>query len=184
MKRNPLILASVGGAAAVLAAAGIFLGVTAADNDRARQTTLTAATGAPDETTPAAPDTVTPPTDPGTVAPPTDPGSVAPPTDPTTATPPAGTGSPDATDKISRERAGEIALAHAGGGRITEIDRDRENKRPVWEVEIVKGDVEHEIDVDRETGQVLKAEQERYDGDDDDRDDDDDDDDDDDRDDD
>ncbi|MFI7026046.1 PepSY domain-containing protein [Micromonospora sp. NPDC049900] len=177
MKRNPLILASVGGAAAVLAAAGIFLGVTAADNDRTRQTTLTAATAAPEETAPAAPDAVTPPADPGTVAPPSDPGSVAPPTDPSTAAPPAGT-SPDAADKISRERAGEIALAHVGGGRITEVDRDRENKRPVWEVEIVNGDVEHEVDVDRETGQVLKAEQERYDGDDDDRDDDDDDDDD------
>ncbi|TBL40913.1 hypothetical protein EYA84_06285, partial [Verrucosispora sp. SN26_14.1] len=91
MKRNPLILASVGGAAAVLAAAGIFLGVTAADTDRARQTTLTAATAAPEETTPVAPDAVTPPADPGTVAPPTDPGTVAPPANPTTAPPPAGT---------------------------------------------------------------------------------------------
>ncbi|GIJ80778.1 Peptidase propeptide and YPEB domain-containing protein [Micromonospora phaseoli] len=163
MKRNPLILASVGGAAAVLAIAGVFLGVAAADNDRAQQATLTAATGAPGV-----------PDDSGTASIPADP-TVAP-ADPTVA--PTGSGSPaSGDDAVSRERAGELALAHAGGGRITdEIERDRENGRAVWEVEIVKGDTEHEIDIDRQTGEVVKAEQEPADDDDDDRDDDDDDD--------
>ncbi|MEV6814995.1 PepSY domain-containing protein, partial [Micromonospora sp. NPDC051296] len=41
--------------------------------------------------------------------------------------------------------------------------------RPVWEVEIIKGGTEHEIDIDRETGAVVKAEQEPVDDDDDDR---------------
>ncbi len=68
-------------------------------------------------------------------------------------------------DAVSSERAGEIALAHVGGGQITEIERDRENSRPVWEVEIVRGETEHEIDIDRETGQVVKAEQEPVDDD-------------------
>ncbi|MFI7550337.1 PepSY domain-containing protein [Micromonospora sediminimaris] len=167
MKRNPLILASVGGAAAVLAAAGVFLGVAAADDNPARQTTLTAATGAPT--------TAAVPTDPATADPSgtttADPSSAA-------STVPAQTQSATEGDAVSRERAGEIALAQAGGGQITETDRDEENGRAVWEVEIVNGGTEHEIDVDRQSGEVVKAEQEPVDDDDqddnDDRDDDDD----------
>ncbi|MFD0786511.1 PepSY domain-containing protein, partial [Micromonospora azadirachtae] len=64
------------------------------------------------------------------------------------------------------QRAGEIALARAGGGRITEIEAEQEHGRPVWSVEIVSGDVEHDIDVDRDNGAVLRAEQERADDDD------------------
>lgn len=52
MKRNPLILASVGGVAA-LAVAGATLGLAAADGGPARATTLAAATTAP--STPATP---------------------------------------------------------------------------------------------------------------------------------
>ncbi|GIJ33194.1 PepSY domain-containing protein [Micromonospora sediminimaris] len=173
MKRNPLILASVGGAAAVLAAAGVFLGVAAADDNPARQTTLTAATGAP--TTAAVP---ADPTGPATADPSgtttADPSSAA-------STVPVQTQSATEGDAVSRERAGEIALAQAGGGQITETDRDEENGRAVWEVEIVNGGTEHEIDVDRQSGEVVKAEQEPVDDDrddDDDQDDDDDDDDD------
>ncbi|RIV36827.1 PepSY domain-containing protein [Micromonospora radicis] len=171
MKRNPLILASVGGAAAVLAAAGVFLGVTAADNGQARSTTLTAATGAP--TTAGTPDDDVTPDDSGTVGTPTDPTASGTPAGPTSSAAPTDSGTPAAgADAVSAERAGELALAHVGGGgRITEIDRDRENGRPVWEVEIVKGDTEHEIDIDRETGAVVKAEQEPVDHDDDDDDD-------------
>ncbi|WBB47387.1 PepSY domain-containing protein [Verrucosispora sp. WMMA2044] len=166
MKRNPLILASVGGAAAVLAVAGAFLGVTAADDSRARQTTLTAATGAP--TTAGVPEGTTGATAPGptgTTAT-ADPTSVAPST-------PAQTQPATEGDAVSRERAGEIALAQAGGGRITETDRDEENGRAIWEVEIVNGGTEHEIDVDRQSGEIVKAEQEPADEDEDDRDEDD-----------
>ena len=171
MKRNPLMLASVGGAAAVLAATGVFLGITAADSDRTQRTTLTAATSAP--TTAGVPDDDASSVAPATPSDPTVTGTPVAPQSPATPTEGATSGSQDA---VSAERAGELALAKAGGGRITEIDRDREDGRPVWEVEIVNGDVEHEIEIDRETGAVLKAEQEPVDDDDDDRDDDDDDD--------
>ncbi|MFF5219069.1 PepSY domain-containing protein [Micromonospora sp. NPDC000442] len=162
MKRNPLILASVGGAAAVLAVAGVFLGVAAADDSRARQTTLTAATGAPASTT------TIDPTDTTTTGP-----SATTTAEPTGAAPSTPGQNQQATegDAVSRERAGEIALAQAGGGRITETDRDEENGRAVWEVEIVNGGTEHEIDVDRQSGEVVKAEQEPVDDDDDDDDD-------------
>ncbi|MDG4792911.1 PepSY domain-containing protein [Micromonospora sp. WMMD1082] len=164
MKRNPLILASAGGAAAVLAVTGVLLGVAAADNSRAEQATLTAATSAP--TTAGVPDDATP-DDSGTLGTPAEPTGAATPADPGNAGTPA-----TAADAVSLERAGEIAVAHVGGGRITEIERDREKGRPVWEVEIVRGNTEHEIYVDRETGTVVKAEQEPVDDDDDDDDDD------------
>ncbi|MEV7229356.1 PepSY domain-containing protein [Polymorphospora sp. NPDC051019] len=69
----------------------------------------------------------------------------------------AGTG--PAADPVSAERAKEIALGRVGGGTVEEVDRDREHGRPVWEVEIYKGQVEYEVDVDRETGEIVKFEQ-------------------------
>ncbi|MEU6020591.1 PepSY domain-containing protein [Micromonospora sp. NPDC047134] len=171
MKRNPMLLVAVGGTAAVLAATGVFLGVTAADSNQARPTKLIAATSSP--TTEEVPDEATPaaPSDPAATVPaaPSDP--AAPQTSPVVPTEGATPGS--GQDAVSAERAGEIALAKVGGGQITEVDRDQEDNRPVWEVEIVNGDIEHEIEIDRETGEVLKAEQEPVDDDDDDDDDDD-----------
>ncbi|MER5705411.1 PepSY domain-containing protein [Micromonospora sp. NPDC002296] len=160
MKRNSLIKASVGGAA-MLAVAGVALGVTAAD-DRAVPTALVAATVAPAAT--GSPDVPT--SAPATGAPAT--GSPA-----GTATPPP-TGSP-AGGSIDERRAGEIALARAGGGRIVEVEAEDEDGRQVWSVEIVDGQTEHEVDVDRNDGAVVKAEQEPVDADDDDDDDSDDD---------
>ncbi|MTK01112.1 PepSY domain-containing protein [Micromonospora sp. CP22] len=146
MKRKPLMLATVGGTAAVLTVAGVFLGVAAADDTRTRQTTLTAATAPPSGTTTADP---TAPADPtGTPVPPSQPATEG--------------------DAVSMERAVEIALAQVGGGQVTETERDEEDGRAVWEVEIVNGDTEHEIDVDRQTGEIVKAEQEPVDDDDDD----------------
>ncbi|MFI1197188.1 PepSY domain-containing protein [Micromonospora sp. NPDC020750] len=158
MKRNSLIMASVGGAA-MLAVAGVALGVTAAD-DRAAPTALVAATVAPAAT--GSPDDA-PTSVPATGAPAT--GSPA-----GTATPPP-TGSP-AGGSVDERRAGEIALARAGGGRIVEVEAEDEDGRQVWSVEIVDGQTEHEVDVDRNDGTVVKAEQEPVDDDDDDDDDD------------
>ncbi|MGN9764350.1 PepSY domain-containing protein [Micromonospora sp. SD12] len=177
MKRKSLMLASLGGAA-VLAVTGASFGVAAADNGAARATTLAAATTAP--------------TAPGT---PSGTGSGAPATSgaPTTGTPaapasPSGSGTPSGSsapatggDEVSEQRAREIALARAGGGEVVEVEREDEDGRAVWSVEIVSGQTEHEVDVDRGDGSVVKAEQEPVDDDDDDDRDDDSDDDDDDR---
>ncbi|MGC4786848.1 PepSY domain-containing protein [Micromonospora sp. DT178] len=167
MKRKSLMLVSLGGAA-VLAVTGATFGVAAADNGAARATTLAAATTAP--TAPATPGT---PSGTGSSAPAT---SGAPTTGGTPA--PSGSGAPaTGDDAVTEQRAGEIALARAGGGKIVEVEREDEDGRAVWSVEIVAGQTEHEIDVDRGDGTVVKAEQEPVDDDDDDRDDDDDDDD-------
>ncbi|MEV4808433.1 PepSY domain-containing protein [Micromonospora avicenniae] len=160
MKRSSMLLASAGGAA-VLAVAGVAIGATVADDRRDRDTTLAAAT-----TAPTAPDdsatSGTPDDSAGTGAPSTTAGtpSGAP---SSSGAPAGGTGG----DRIGPQRAGEIALARAGGGRITEIEAEQEHGRPVWSVEIVSGDVEHDIDVDRDNGAVLRAEREQADDDDD-----------------
>ncbi|WP_328534064.1 PepSY domain-containing protein [Micromonospora zamorensis] len=165
MKRTNLLLATVGGSA-VLAVAGVALGVNAANDSRTGGTTLAAATVAPTATD--APGASGSPSASGT------PSAETPSGTPSSGTPSAGT-SP-AGSAVDEKRAGEIALAKAGGGQIVEVESEQEHGRPVWSVEIVAGDIEHEVDVDRDNGSVVKAEQEPVDGDDDadDKDDDDD----------
>ncbi|MEU7848897.1 PepSY domain-containing protein [Micromonospora parva] len=150
MKRTNLLLASVGGSA-VLAVAGVALGVTAANDSRTGGTALAAATVAPAATdAPSAPS--------GT------PSSGVPSAGTPSGTP--STGSAPTGSAVDETRAGEIALAKAGGGQIVEVEAEQENGRPVWSVEIVAGDTEHEVDVDRDNGSVVKAEQEPVDDDD------------------
>ncbi|MGW3601955.1 PepSY domain-containing protein [Micromonospora sp. NPDC005161] len=161
MKRSSLLLASVGGAA-VLAVAGVAVGVSAAGDPRASGTTLAAATVGPTATD-APDDSATRGTTPA-------PGTSGTTAAPSTSGTPSGGGSP-AGAAVNEQRAGEIALARAGGGRITEVEAEQEHGRPVWSVEIIAGDIEHEVDVDRDNGTVVKAEQESVDDGDDDGDD-------------
>ncbi|TNH24936.1 hypothetical protein FHG89_23920 [Micromonospora orduensis] len=153
MKRTNLLLATVGGSA-VLAVAGVALGVNAANDSRSGGTALAAATVAPTATD--APETSGSP-------------SAGTPSGTPTSGTPSGTptaGSAPAGAAVDEQRAGEIALARAGGGRIVEVEAEQENGRQVWSVEIVAGDTEHEVDVDRDNGSVVKAEQEPADDDD------------------
>lgn len=60
---------------------------------------------------------------------------------------------------VTARQAVEIALGYVGGGRLVEVEPDHEHGRAVWEVEIAKGGVCHEVDVDRGTGAVVGAEQ-------------------------
>ncbi|MGA4727609.1 PepSY domain-containing protein [Micromonospora taraxaci] len=155
MKRTNLLLASVGGSA-VLAVAGVALGVNAANDSRSGGTTLAAATVAP-----------TPTDAPGASG---SPSADTPSGTPSSGAPSSGApaGGVPAGGAVDEKRAGEIALAKAGGGQIVEVEAEQENGRPVWSVEIVVGDTEHEVDVDRDNGSVVKAEQEPVDDDDDD----------------
>ncbi|RLP91980.1 hypothetical protein EAD89_09905, partial [Micromonospora sp. BL4] len=139
-----LLLATVGGSA-VLAVAGVALGVNAANDSRSGGTALAAATVAPTATD--APETSGSP-------------SAGTPSGTPTSGTPSGTptaGSAPAGAAVDEQRAGEIALARAGGGRIVEVEAEQENGRQVWSVEIVAGDTEHEVDVDRDNGSVVKA---------------------------
>ncbi|MFY1699240.1 MULTISPECIES: PepSY domain-containing protein [unclassified Solwaraspora] len=89
-----------------------------------------------------------------------------------TPTAPTASGAAGATEVVGVEQAKRIALAHVGEGRVTEIERDREHGRPVWEVEVRAERVEWDLDIDRETGEILDVDRDD-DDDDDDRDDDD-----------
>ena len=66
-----------------------------------------------------------------------------------------GPGSASSAAAISRAGAETIAIRAAGGGRVTDVEQETEHNRPVYDVEVLVGTVEHDVDVDRETGAVL-----------------------------
>ncbi|BBG02664.1 MULTISPECIES: PepSY domain-containing protein [Pseudonocardia] len=74
---------------------------------------------------------------------------------------PAAQGTPQPV--VDRATAERIALDRAGAGRVTEVEFDRADldddddryDRDHWEIEIRDGAVEHEIDVDAVTGEIL-----------------------------
>ncbi|MEU7828113.1 MULTISPECIES: PepSY domain-containing protein [unclassified Nonomuraea] len=68
--------------------------------------------------------------------------------------------------KVTVEQAIEIAHKQVPGAWVKEVSYDARETRPdVWEVEVVKGDVEHELDVDAATGKVLSQGTDRTDDD-------------------
>ncbi|MFU8854241.1 PepSY domain-containing protein [Micromonospora sp. SL1-18] len=150
MRRTSLVLAAAGGAA-VLAVTGVALGVTTAD--RPGPDTLAAATA--NRTTddnPKLDDDATSATTTEDRPKPDDDARA------TTAAPSRAAGG-----TVSGKRAGEVALARLGGGRIVEIEAELEHGRPVWSVEVVKGAVRYEVKVDRGDGTVVETERERTD---------------------
>jgi Peptidase propeptide and YPEB domain len=60
------------------------------------------------------------------------------------------------TGRVDADKASGIALARAGGGQVVDIEAEAEHGRPVWKVELVKGGAEYRVDVDRETGGILR----------------------------
>ncbi|MFE9202028.1 PepSY domain-containing protein [Micromonospora sp. NPDC007230] len=64
---------------------------------------------------------------------------------------------------VSGKRAGEIALARLGGGRIVEIEAELEHGRRVWSVKVAKDGTTYEVKVDRGDGTVVEIEQRRAD---------------------
>lgn len=126
------VLATVGVVAA-LALTGTALGNAAADatNDR----TSTAAVA--DLTTGPAPKP-----------------SVTPEDRPTT-----GAVNPGATNAgaVSAGQAETIAVARLGGGQVIDMEAELEHGRQVWKVEILLGNVEHRVDIDRATGEVVRV---------------------------
>ncbi|WP_049573524.1 PepSY domain-containing protein [Nonomuraea sp. SBT364] len=72
---------------------------------------------------------------------------------------------------VSAEQAIQVAQKQVPGSWVCEVDFDRRGTRPdVWEVDVVKGDIVHELDIDAASGKILHQETDRVD--DDDRDDD------------
>lgn len=67
--------------------------------------------------------------------------------------------------KISRDKALEIALNHAGlkqeNIRGLDIELDKENGVTVWDVDFESGDIDYSYDINAETGEIVKRETER-----------------------
>ncbi|MFC4005646.1 PepSY domain-containing protein [Nonomuraea purpurea] len=79
----------------------------------------------------------------------------------------AATSSSAAAPRITAERAMQIAHQRVPGAWVSEVDYDgRGTRADVWEIELTKGSMHHELDVDAATGRILKYETERADRDD------------------
>ncbi|GAA0442770.1 hypothetical protein Aca07nite_63730 [Actinoplanes capillaceus] len=62
---------------------------------------------------------------------------------------PAGTG-------VTAGEARAIALRAVPGGVIESVERETEHGRIVWEIDVIAGGVEHDIDVDAGTGEITR----------------------------
>ncbi|MDO4879119.1 MAG: PepSY domain-containing protein [Neisseria sp.] len=60
---------------------------------------------------------------------------------------------------ISREQAKRAALSRVGG-RVKDIDFDRDDDRPHYDVEITKNGREYDVKVDARTGRVISVRRE------------------------
>lgn len=72
-----------------------------------------------------------------------------------------------AGNMISAEQAAEIALKESGGGAVVELDMDSDDGVQHYDVEIVDGNKEFELEINAADGKVLKFEQDEDDDDDD-----------------
>lgn len=64
---------------------------------------------------------------------------------------------------IGTARAMEIAQQEIGGGEITSIKLEREHGKQLYEVEAFYNGYEYELEIDAETGEIIKWERERED---------------------
>ncbi|MEV4637201.1 PepSY domain-containing protein [Actinoplanes sp. NPDC049548] len=79
--------------------------------------------------------------------------------DSATPAPSSSSSSPSDAGAISLDAAKVIAVRAAGGGRVTKAESETEHGRAVWDIEVRNGSVEHDIDVDRATGAVVRHRQ-------------------------
>ena len=68
-----------------------------------------------------------------------------------------------AAETVSEDRVRQIALSHVNATQVQgyKAELDRENGRLVYEVEFVAEGYEYDLEIDAETGKVLKAEKEK-----------------------
>src|SRR5262245_38214768 len=63
---------------------------------------------------------------------------------------------PSGPTAIDREEALRIALGAVPGGRIESVERETEHGRAVWDVDVIAGGREHDLDIDTQTGTILR----------------------------
>ncbi|WP_137789300.1 PepSY domain-containing protein [Bacillus sp. E(2018)] len=77
-----------------------------------------------------------------------------------------------AKNVISEKQAKDIALEKTKGGTVTEMELDREGLKDKYEIEVLNGEKEFDLDIVAETGKISKVEEGMKDQDDNDNDDD------------
>ncbi|GLZ06635.1 hypothetical protein Acsp03_41010 [Actinomadura sp. NBRC 104412] len=82
---------------------------------------------------------------------------LASPAPPTPSTPPPAS----SRTRIDPAGAVRIALRTVPDGRVESIEREREYGRIVWDVDVIARGVEHDLDIDAQTGKVLRHRTER-----------------------
>lgn len=55
---------------------------------------------------------------------------------------------------ISRSQARHIAVGAVGGGAVTQARTDHKGNVAVWEIDVLRNGVNHEVDVNAATGKV------------------------------
>ena len=58
---------------------------------------------------------------------------------------------------ISAEQAAQLALAHVGGGTVTQIERELEHGRMEWKVRVMAGGKRFDVRVDAATGAITRV---------------------------
>lgn len=58
---------------------------------------------------------------------------------------------------IGTAKAKEIALKKVGGGHVIKVEFDMDDGVPVYEVEIIKGDYEYDVEIHAKTGKILEV---------------------------
>ncbi|PZF81985.1 PepSY domain-containing protein [Jiangella anatolica] len=140
MNRNRLVSAAAA-AAALLITGGVAYAVSTDDGDNRPRSSVTAddsPSATPDDTPSATPDDT--------------PSALPSPDDSPTSAPAAPSG-----DEMGSGEAEEIALAHVGGGTVTEVEREWEHGRLEWKVEIHRDGVEHDVRVDALSGDITRV---------------------------
>lgn len=69
-------------------------------------------------------------------------------------------GGDGAAEYIGIEAARQVALDKVGAGTVTKAKFDMEDGQPVYEIEIIEGEFEYELEIHAITGNVLKFEKE------------------------
>ncbi|MCM1256220.1 MAG: PepSY domain-containing protein [Roseburia sp.] len=67
------------------------------------------------------------------------------------------TKSSNSSKYIGTAKAKEIALKKVGGGHVTKVEFDIDDGVPIYEVEIIKGDYEYDVEIHAKTGKILEV---------------------------
>ncbi|MEV0898247.1 PepSY domain-containing protein [Actinoplanes sp. NPDC049802] len=84
--------------------------------------------------------------------------TVSEPAGPSGAPSPAGSSTAPAGGDVTADEARAIALRAVPGGTVESVEQETEHGRLVWEVDVLAGGVEHDLDVDATTGEVTRHE--------------------------